>query len=379
MPDNEITVMVIDDSVLIRKYVSQVLSEISGVKVIATAPNGKIGLKKLYLYQPDFIILDMEMPEMNGLEFLRYLNKHPQDKKVQIIVLSSIVSTGNTITFEALSLGAQDFITKPQGKVSENLEFLKTELELKIRGLHNSSVKRTLNITAPKAGQDEIIDPAWKDTQTEYGLNNLRPILNAKKIRPKLIAIGSSTGGPNAIRKILESLGPIPVPMLIAQHMPPGFTREFANNLASIFNREVKEAVEGEILENGVIYICPGGYHSTLNRQPQGLSLLCDPNEIEGFFFKPSVDIFLGSIYQITGPDVIGLILSGMGKDGSQESAHMRKKGALMIAQDKESSVVWGMPGSSVKNNGIDIIIPIEQIGAALNQSIQEYFPEKAG
>lgn len=359
--------MVVDDSVLIRKYVSQVLTEISDVEVIGTAPNGKIALKKLYLYHPDVIILDLEMPEMSGIQFLRYLKEQPQaGKRPRIIILSSIAVQGSAVTFEALGLGADDFITKPQGQVRDNVDFLRKELDIKIHSLHHTD--DTLTLT-PKVN---VIDQDWEKTNTRFGISNLTPILEEKKNPIRLVAVGSSTGGPNAIRKIMETLGPLPVPMLIAQHMPPAFTQEFASNLGSIFKRDVREARPDDKLENGVIYICPGGFHSRIITVGKDIFLTCDAGEIDGFFFKPSVDIFFKSIHQSLGGDVLGLILSGMGKDGSLESAELRARGAIMIAQDQASSVVWGMPGSSVKSNGIDIILPVNEIGEALNRCLQK-------
>ena len=192
--------------------------------------------------------------------------------------------------------------------------------------------------------------------------------MTKKRIIPEIVAIGSSTGGPVALRKIFESLGNIQPPVVIAQHMPQGFTGEFAKNLSSLFNREVREAKDGEDLINGIIYICPGGSHSRIVRAGTRLSFKIDNNNYEGFFFKPSVDIFFRSILESGGKNTLGLVLSGMGKDGSVESVRLRNAGAIMIAQDKDSSVVWGMPGNSVKNGGIDIVLQLKDIGTAITR-----------
>lgn len=358
--------MVVDDSVLIRKYVTQVLSEIPDIEVIATAPNGKIALKKVYLYHPDLIILDLEMPEMTGMEFLKYLRDHPDgNNRPAVIILSSIATEGSAVTFEALSLGAQDFITKPQGQVKDNVSFLRQELDLKIH-----SLRRSEYVPAESQVLNEP-DPDWEKTGTRFGLEHLSTLLVQKTRVPRLVAVGSSTGGPHALRKILETLGPLSVPLLIAQHMPPTFTREFALNLSANFQRDVREASDGEKLENGIIYICPGGFHSRVQLRNDCIHLECDPREIDGFFFKPSVDIFFASIADSLGGDVLGVILSGMGKDGSAQSPRLRSQGAVMLAQDKASSVVWGMPGNSVKANGIDLIVPLADIGTAINRVLQ--------
>ena len=375
MSSNQINVMIIDDSVLVRKYVSQILDEISDMQLVATAPNGKIGLQKMYLYKPDVVILDIEMPEMNGLEFLKYIqaNVLPSNRP-QVIVFSSLVGEGSSVTFEALALGAADFIKKPDGKVNEHLAYLRQELELKIHALarSKSSPAPALPENKDNIGLNDEDKTYLANFHIVSGIQNWDMVLAEKDAHPQLIAVGSSTGGPNSIRKMLTGLDKLPIPMVIAQHMPAGFTTEFAKNLSKIFEREVVELQDGNILKNGVIYICPGGCHSRIVKSEGKLKYQADNKEYEGFFFKPSVDLFFASVRECVGKNAIGIVLSGMGKDGSIESVKLRKEGAVMIAQDKKSSVVWGMPGTSVKNGGVDAIIEISDISKAINTTIRK-------
>jgi two-component system chemotaxis response regulator CheB len=371
-----IQVLIIDDSVLVRKYLSQVLSEIPGIEVIGTAPNGKIGLQKLFMLKPQVVVLDIEMPEMNGLDFLRYLKQNiTKENRPNVIMFSSLVSEGSDETFEALANGAADFIKKPEGQVYDNIEFLRKEFDLKIRGLYSD---RQVYTAKPEARLHEEPGHGALGTSSETApmpdvpaeLSALEGILMHKNIQPEIVAVGSSTGGPNAIRKMFDNLGPLSVPMVIAQHMPAGFTSEFARNLASIYLRDVFELSEGNVLKPGAVYICPGGLHSRIVRKGQDLVFEGDANNYDGFFFRPSVDIFFRSILKACGKNVLGIVLSGMGHDGSIESVNMRKAGALLFAQNRDSSVVWGMPGNSVRNGGIDLVLDATEIGTAVNHAL---------
>jgi len=365
MSANKIRVLVIDDSVLIRKYVTQLLSEIPSIEVIGSAPNGKIGLQKIFLYKPDVVVLDIEMPEMNGLEVLRYLReKVALENRPDVIVFSSVVTEGSRETWEALSLGAKEIILKPDTPIYQNLEEVKREFVLKIEGLYYQSKEKKESQPSPHL--EKTVLPAG--VEIRYGLGGLAEVMKVKQYTPRLVAIGSSTGGPNAIRAIFDHLGELACPLVIAQHMPPLFTGEFAKNLSVSYKRPVRELTEGETLENGVAYVCPGGYHARLRLEGSALVYHRDEHTYEEFFFKPSVDIFFQSIREAIGNRVVGVILSGMGKDGSIELPKLRQDGAIVLAQDQESSVVWGMPGSAVKKGGVDVVLPIHEMGEAITR-----------
>jgi len=349
----KIKVMIVDDSVLVRKYLSNIFFEL-GMDVVTTASDGKIALQKMELYNPDVIILDIEMPEMNGIEFLKHLKEKRQDKVPYVIVFSSLVEDGSEVTIEALNNGATELIKKPDGPLSENLLSLKEEFKIKIEELYNYRRLKEVKVEEKKYS-------------VFYGIDNLKLILNKRPIHPEIIAIGSSTGGPVAIRKVLQKVRYLPVPVIIAQHMPAGFTKEFANNLANYFSRKIVEVSHNEILENGVIYICPGGKHARVLKSSSGFVYYEDTNNYEDIYFKPSVDILFQSLRESGCRDVLAIILTGMGRDGARESVNLRKTGAFVIAQDEESSAVWGMPGNAVKLGGVDIILNIDEIGEAIN------------
>ncbi len=362
MSERKIRVLIVDDSVLIRKYVTQILSEIEDVDVIGSAPNGKIGLQKIFLYKPDVVILDIEMPEMNGLEVLRYLRDKVEPKdRPHVIVFSSIVEEGSPTTWEALSLGAKEIMLKPDSPIYQNLEEVKKEFQLKIEGLFYQAGGLK---SQPKAAEKEEAQNLLPDVRTSIA--GVKEVMKQKPLVPRLVAVGSSTGGPNAIRTIMEHLGQLSVPMVIAQHMPALFTGEFAKNLAMAYRRPVRELTEGEKLEPGVIYICPGGNHARIEKNGDALVYRRDERNYEEFFFKPSVDIFFQSIREAVENRVVAVVLSGMGKDGSLETPRLRKSGAIVLAQDQATSVVWGMPGNAVKNGGVDVVLPIQEMGQAI-------------
>lgn len=373
MSGNEkIKVLVIDDSVMVRKYITQILRDIESVEVVGTAPDGRIGYQKIVLYKPDLVILDIEMPEMNGIQLLKYIKTHiSEHNRPYFIMFSSVVGEGTDETFEALENGAEDFIKKPEGQIVDNIDSLRKEFEIKIRELYRTRLEK-------EAGAGELEEEAREEEyrrelppEVLFGIENLDKVLDKKRSKPGLVAIGSSTGGPIALRKIFDNLGELTIPMIIAQHMPAGFTFEFAKNLSAIYRRDIREAADGDSLENGVIYICPGGCHARVERSDHSYVFRSDPNVYDGFFFKPSVDIFFRSVFESAGKNVLALVLSGMGRDGSIESVTLRRSGAIVLAQDKESSVVWGMPKNSIESGGIDLVVDLKDLGDAVNRVIR--------
>ncbi len=353
--EEKIKVMIVDDSVLVRKYLSKILEEL-GMNIVATASDGKIGLQKMLLYSPDIIILDIEMPEMSGIEFLKYLKTNPPPKMPKIIMFSSLLTDGSSAIFEALNYGASELIKKPDGNIQDNIDYLKKEFNLKINGL---TTKNEQIIVESKKAEEKKYASCFKEFEN---------LLSQKRIKPELVVIGSSTGGPLALRNIIKNLNILPVPLVIAQHMPAGFTLEFAKNLEASFKRKVKELKDGDILENGLIYICPGGKHARLIKNNNVIMFKEDENEYEGFFFKPSVDILFKSVRQYVGNNVLAIILTGMGRDGANECLNLKKEGAFVIAQDEISSAVWGMPGNAVKLGGVDAVLNVDEIGPAINR-----------
>ncbi len=366
LKNEKIKVMIVDDSVLVRKYMTQIITDL-GMDVVATASDGKIGLQKLLIYSPDIIILDIEMPEMNGIDFLKYLKEQEKIKKPHIIVFSSLLEDGSFATFEALNYGASELIKKPEGNIQENIDYLKKEFKLKIEGLYQ---ERKEKLKGYEEKKPELLEKEF--VSIPRGLEKFSSVFSRKKLSPDIVAIGSSTGGPVALRKIISMLKPLPVPLVIAQHMPSGFTCEFARNLEAVFRKKIVEIKDGEVIESGIIYICPGGKHARILKSNGKFVFKEDNNEYENVFFKPSVDIFFRSIRESAGERVVAIILTGMGRDGARECLNLKNAGAFVIAQDEKSSVVWGMPGNAIKLGGVDIILSVEEIGEAVNRIFYE-------
>ncbi|MBN2544635.1 MAG: chemotaxis response regulator protein-glutamate methylesterase [Spirochaetes bacterium] len=360
MKNNPIRVLIIDDSAFMRNVISKALNNHEKIEVAATALNGKFGLEKLKRLNPDLIILDLEMPDMNGIDFLKEKNK--LDNKIPVIILSSHAVKGAKITMEALSLGASDFILKPNIAQSDlNLTLNKlTEMVLALAKPGNYPTDRLKNkISYPDDFNKEI------QIAEEFDYKNfLQPVHSIPEIN--IISIGISTGGPNALRIMLPYFPEnFPVPIVIVQHMPPGFTYEFAENLNKICKMHVKEAENNDILSAGRIFIAPGDKHvKFVKKKLANVIELDDSPPINSH--KPSVDKLFETTSEIFGKNSIGCIMTGMGKDGADNIGLILSKGGITIAQDEGSSIVFGMPKIAIKNKNINIVKPLDQIAQTI-------------
>jgi len=356
--DEKIKVMIIDDSALIRNLVTKMLSENKNIEVVGTAINGKFGYQKINKFAPDVIILDIEMPEMNGIEFLK------QKKKLglvtPVIILSSLAKKGAEITLEALSLGASDFVLKPS-EPGSNIEDTKERLIELILGLGKSNSYKEINL---ENEQKTIIQDMSQIIRNDYEkVDYNKYIVPIKRIPDvQIVAIGISTGGPNALRDILPQIPKnFPVPVVIVQHMPQGFTSEFANSLDKICNIRVKEAADGDILTPGRILIAPGGIHLKLEKKSLATIVKLDnSNPVNGH--KPSCDVLFQSVVDCYGSNSLGCIMTGMGRDGADKIGSIMKSGGITIGQDQDSSVVYGMPHVALKNCHLNIVKPLNEI-----------------
>jgi two-component system, chemotaxis family, protein-glutamate methylesterase/glutaminase len=362
LENEKIRVMIIDDSALMRNLISTTLADSKYINVVGTAINGRFGIKKLNLLKPDIIILDLEMPDMNGIEFLQERQK--LNFKTPIIILSALAKKGAKITLDALSLGASDFILKPTGSVEE---ITKTRQELVdmicALGKPNSFVSNEIKSKLPFEESNKIfesqiqIEEAPKLETREY----LRPV-SALPDNIEIIAIGISTGGPNALREILPLFPEnFPIPIAIVQHMPPGFTFELAKGLNNICALEVKEAEDGDVVKAGKVYIAPGDKHiKFLSKRLANIIKLDDGPPVNGH--RPSADILFESIAEVYGGNSIACIMTGMGKDGAVKIGDIMKKGGITIAQDQYSSVVFGMPKCAIEFGNIQFVSPLLDI-----------------
>ncbi len=359
MPE-KIKVMIIDDSALIRNLVTKMLSDNSSIEVVGTALNGKFGLAKLNRLCPDIIILDLEMPEMNGIEFLKERKK--LGITTSVIILSSVAKKGAQITLEALSLGASEFILKPSEQ-GTNIQDTRDMLVEMISGLASPG-------SYTKIIKEETVTHSHIEEMQRYQVAPIIPVGNLAEIKRipdiHVVSIGISTGGPNALRDILPVFPEdFPVPIVIVQHMPAGFTFEFANSLNKICNLDVKEAADNDIVTAGRILIAPGGKHIRFEKKSLATVIRIDDSlPVNGH--KPSCDVLFESTAAVYGSNSLGCIMTGMGKDGAEKIGDILKAGGITIGQDQESSVVYGMPHVAFKNGNLQIVKPLHSIAETI-------------
>jgi two-component system, chemotaxis family, protein-glutamate methylesterase/glutaminase len=347
----KIRVLVVDDSVVIRRLVTQALSEDPGIEVVGTASNGVICLQRIPQLNPDVITLDVEMPEMDGLETVARVRKQYPD--VRIIMFSTLTSRGATATIDALMNGADDYVTKAAnvGQVSESLAALRSELVPRVNQFF-------IRQDAPGMAPARVALPR---TKPAAGLPSAFPAFHAR-LTPKILAIGVSTGGPTALSAIMPQFPPdFPLPVVIVQHMPPLFTRLLAERLQKQTGLKVLEGAEGQIVERGHVYIAPGDYHMRVKRAGTSVVIGLDQGPPENSC-RPAVDVLFRSVHEIYGGDVISAILTGMGQDGLRGAELFKASGGYVVAQDEATSVVWGMPGAVARANLADAVLPLDEI-----------------
>jgi two-component system chemotaxis response regulator CheB len=349
---DEISVLVVDDSALMRNLISKMVEATPGLRVAEKAMNGFFALQKIPRVNPDIIVLDLEMPEMNGIEFLKERKK--QGIKIPVIILSSIARRGAEITMEALSLGASDFIQKPSGSVSEDIHTVRDTLVGMLLG-YGGQYRR---MQGKKAPPPELVKkpeapPALAEAHKIASAlgTMLPPAGTAKPLIPirkpgntEVIAIGISTGGPDALRVVFSNLdADLKQPILVVQHMPAGFTAEFAKSLDRICPLDVKEAEDGDLVQPGRILIAPGNKHLEVERKSVNFVVrLSDDPLVSGH--RPSADVLFASVAMAYTNHALGVIMTGMGRDGAQQLGTIYKEGGLTLGQDEASAVVYGMP-----------------------------------
>jgi len=345
-------VLLVDDAVVVRKVLSQAIAQDPDLEVAATAVNGRVALSKFAGVNPDIILLDIEMPEMDGLETVREIRK--LDARVPIIMFSTLSERGALVTLEALALGATDYVTKPSNlDAASTFEAITRELIPKIRVLCHLTSSHNILTAIPKP-----VTPA--------------PVLRPRQclLAPaKIVVIGVSTGGPDALAQLLPHLpAQFPVPVLIAQHMPAIFTTMLAARLTSKSQLPVRECVSGEPVSSGYAVIAPGDYHMEVQAE-NGTPVLKTHQGPRENFCRPSVDVLFRSVASVYGERALAVVLTGMGQDGLKGCEMLRAGGARIYVQDEASSVVWGMPGFVAKSGLADKILPLKQIAAEIVRS----------
>lgn len=357
----KIRVLIVDDSVVVRRIVSDVLTADPELEVAGTAANGRIALAKIPQVNPDVITLDVEMPEMNGLETLAEIRKlYP---RLPVIMFSTLTQRGAATTLDALTLGATDYVTKPAnvGSVAAAQQSLREQLVPKIKVFCGRAAR--LTPTSLKAGEG-----------VSRSLPTLRPVKAGGIV--DIVAIGVSTGGPNALAELVPELpADFPVPIVIVQHMPPVFTRLLAERLDSQSSLAVSEAVPGEEVRAGHIYLAPGDYHMIVKREGAVVRLRTNQEQPENSC-RPAVDVLFRSVADVYGAGSFGVVLTGMGQDGLRGCERIGEAGGQNIAQDEASSVVWGMPGFVAKAGLADQVLPLSSIATEIVRRVRKGRPE---
>ena len=356
----KIKILIVDDSVVVRRLLSNVLDGDAALEVVGTAPNGKIALAKISQVHPDLIVLDVEMPEMDGLETLAAIRK--QDGEIPVIMFSALTELGAVATLNALALGATDYVTKPHNMKSKEaaLEHIREQLIPKIKAFCSGNRQKLGNIKLPE--NQKLVATKSPSQLRSISSNSAGNI----KSKVAIVAIGVSTGGPNALEAILQDLpANFPVPIVIVQHMPPVFTKRLADRLTEKCKIRVEEAVTGGILEPGVVSIAPGDYHMVLEKHGFGARIVTNQEARENSC-RPAVDVLFRSTAKIYGAGVLGVVLTGMGQDGLHGCQNIREAGGKIIVQDEASSVVWGMPGSVVNSGFADRVVSLQDMAAEI-------------
>ena len=361
-------VLVVDDTVLYRKIVSDVLASIPDVEVVGSAHNGKAAISKLASLKPDLLTLDIEMPEMNGIQVLEHIQR--QAPQIGAIMLSTLTHEGGAMTMKALELGAFDFIPKPQsGTMAENRKKIETAISPMIRAFQRSARISGLASSTTRTGKLVAATPKRNST----GTFTKRPSTSINRSKAEVIAIGISTGGPNALAKMLPMIPKdIGVPILIVQHMPPMFTQSLANSLSGKCAVAVREARQGEPIVPNTVFIAPGGKQMKIVAGADGKSRVIkitdDPPENS---CKPSVDYLFRSVAHHYVGRATGVIMTGMGSDGTEGLKLMKQNGATIIAQNEATCVVYGMPREAAETGLADAVLPLNQIAEMIVKTVR--------
>lgn len=357
--------LIVDDSAFMRKLITEFFKEDLLVEVVGTARNGRDAIRKVATLNPDVLTLDVEMPEMSGLEALKEIMATTPKP---IVMLSSTTTANATTTIEAMSNGAVDFVAKPSGTISLDLDKIKDELIQKVHAAANVSMSRLkVAKVEPHRPKAQVVSRAFTPLHPMEKSTRKSWPSHSKKI----IVIGTSTGGPRALQEVLTSIpATIAAPILVVQHMPAGFTKSLSNRLNQLSDITVKEAENGDLLQAGTAYIAPGGYQMTVRKVGMTKSIHLDAQHPAVGGHKPAVDVLFDSVGQITDMDRIAVVMTGMGADGSKGIQVLKRTGnTKVISEAEETCVVYGMPKSAEKTGLVDRVVRLDTIA----QEIMNY------
>lgn len=373
----KISVMVADDSALMRRMISDMINMESDMEVVEIARNGEDLLEKLKTLKPDVITLDVEMPKMSGIEALKKIVELKIPSKV--IMLSSLTKDGADTTMECLELGAIDFVPKPSGSISLDINAVKEILISKIksasksRNMMSRSINKRTSINNGIDSKAKEATSALKQKDTAINHDEKRPLVNRSAVGKKIpsgkisaVVIGASTGGPKALYEVITNLpGNLNVPVLVVQHMPEGFTKAFADRLNRFSNLSVVEASDGMNVEKGVVYIAPGGKHMTVIDKKIRLNL-----EPSIWGVRPAVDKLFVSAVKEYKNNLLGVILTGMGRDGADGIVAIKEAGGHTISEDESTCVIYGMPRAAFETNMVDEVIPLYDVSKRISNIV---------
>jgi len=364
--NNKIKVLIVDDSAVIRKILSSALSKYKDIEVIGTAPDPFIARNKILQYKPDVITLDVEMPRMDGITFLNKLMTH---YPIPTIMVSSLTQEGCDATLKALEVGAIDFVAKPTSRLGSDVEHVIEELHTKIKHASKAKVRLRQKNTAEANGNgNHSQSPHTKSLSGKQPDGKNYTVFKGTN---KVIFIGASTGGTEALKDVLVKMPPDSPAIAVVQHMPEMFTKAFAERLNSLCSITVKEGKNGDSLIPGQAIIAPGNYHMSVRRN--GAMYRIETNQEAPIHHqRPAVDVLFDSASKYAGPNAIGVIMTGMGSDGATGLLNMKDAGAKTIAQDEDSCVVFGMPKEAIKLGAADKIVPLNRIPENILSLLQD-------
>ncbi|MEP3246964.1 MAG: chemotaxis response regulator protein-glutamate methylesterase [Sneathiella sp.] len=368
-------VMVVDDSAVIRGFLTRWLQDESEIDVVSSASNGIFALREFERTKPEIVVLDIEMPEMDGMTALPKLIE--MDADVKVIMASTLTRRNADISMQAMAKGAADYIPKPEStREAKDKDAFQRELVEKIKALGATRRKKSgqaapSSAHAPSAAQ-AAATPAAKEPAKQGLYRNSSVVLRPMRVgaMPQVLAIGSSTGGPQALFSLFEKIkGKITLPIFITQHMPATFTAILAEHLTKIFGLPCAEAVDGEKVVGSRVYLAPGDWHMTVEKEGADAVLRLNQDPPENYC-RPAVDPMLRSLISVYGPRVLTVILTGMGHDGLKSCEVLSEAGGCLIAQDEPTSVVWGMPGAVATAGLCNSVLPLQDIPVAIENAI---------
>ncbi|SHI85686.1 two-component system, chemotaxis family, response regulator CheB [Lutispora thermophila DSM 19022] len=355
---DKIKVLIVDDSALMRKALKEIMMTDPSIEVVGTARNGQDAIEKVHDLKPDVVTMDINMPVMDGLTSMQYiLSDYPE---MPVLMVSSLTEEGALTTFEALELGAFDYVAKPSGTVSSDIYIVGRELIEKVKLAYKSANRKSINYRMQRSNNLSGQKKTESMKKQDFAMNNELS---------KVVVIGISTGGPSTLMEVLPMLPQdLQAAIIIIQHMPPYFTSSFAKRLDAACRIPIREAKAGDVLRNGIGYVAPGGYQLVVRGENGTIRLPTTPKTV----FMPSVNVTMEAVLDtFGGKNVIGVLMTGMGDDGADAMVKIRKAGGITIAEDESTAVVFGMPREAIERGGAEIVVPSYRIADEIIKAVR--------